>query len=407
MATLLARQLGIARSEVTVVSSDAVEWPDACLGVTLEGEMCAQVITPGYKIVLAAGGADYTYHTDQGASWYRLVAGPEVQVGTLIAEWRGVADNGACRQATFGTEGVAFSDCGGVMMRGRYVSAARFQTLGELADTYAPFQADVEMSTVDFAGTGTAMASPEEQAALARWLQTAAMEAAAGQSFGGMRYEGPAELGTDDTSRCAVLQLSSEEAQVWACDGTVTTLPLSASLAGAWTDLTDRFGSFVYETPQERLTFEGMGAQDEAMWHRALLAWARTTRAELATGQVSATSRTALSWQLGAVPDLPDVCAHLTVLDFGYAYGEQRNCASGDLIAAAEDWLEADEMQQFDRWLYAYAPFYAGENYLNGVGTAPLPDGEARALGTWAGELWMRLTGLPVLPGDPALEASD
>ncbi len=412
MAALLARQLGSDGSEVTVVSSEAVEWPDACLGVTLEGEMCAQVITPGYKVVLSANGNTYTYHTDQSGSWYRLVEGPEVQVGERIADWRGTADNGSCLQATFGADGVAFGACGGVQTAGHYVSAARLATLQEMAATYAPFQAETAAGTLDFAGTGTTTASTDEQATLARWAQTAAMEAVSGQSFAGMSYEGPAELGqaeldSADTSRCAILQINANETNVWECDGTVITAPLSENLAATWADMSDRFGSFVYETPSERLTFQGMGLLEDPAWQRALLAWARVTRAELATGQTSATARTAMSWQLGPVPDAPEVCGHLTVLDYGYAYAEQRACEGGALVSSTEDWLNQEEMQQFDAWLYAYAPLYVDDNYLNGVGQEQMPEGEASAVQAWAEALWLRLTGIPVVPADSASDSAN
>lgn len=402
MAALLARQLGIDSSEVTVVGSEAVEWPDSCLGAAMEDEMCAEVITPGYRITLAAGGETYTYHTDQNGSWYRLVEGPEVQAGERIAEWRGTADNGACLQATFGTDGIGFGACGGVQTAGRYVSEARKAALQEMAATYAPFEAETEAGMLDFAGTGDTDAGSEEQAALARWAQTAAMEAVAGQSFAGMRYEGPAELGTDDTSRCAVLQINADETQVWACDGRVVTAPLAAGLAATWTELGDRFGAFVYETPGERLTFEGMGRLTDPVWQRALLAWARITRAELASGQTSATARTALSWHLGPVPGAPDVCAHLTVLDYGYAYAEQRACGSGELVSMSEDWLDQAEMQPFDRWLYTFAPVYVDDNYLNGAGQELMPEEETGDLQRWAESVWGRLAGLPLAPADSA-----
>ena len=48
------------------------------------------------------------------------------------------------------------------------------------------------------------------------------------------------------------------------------------------------------------------------------------------SGATSASARTALSWNLGLVAYTPDVCAHLTVLDYGYVYAEQRACEGGD-----------------------------------------------------------------------------
>lgn len=63
-AEALAERLGVEPESVTVVSADYVEWPDACLGLAAPGQMCAQVITPGYRIALEAGGRSYLYHSD-------------------------------------------------------------------------------------------------------------------------------------------------------------------------------------------------------------------------------------------------------------------------------------------------------------------------------------------------------
>jgi len=42
-----------------------VEWSDASLGCPKPGFAYAQVITPGYRIVLTAGQQQYEYHTDK------------------------------------------------------------------------------------------------------------------------------------------------------------------------------------------------------------------------------------------------------------------------------------------------------------------------------------------------------
>lgn len=60
----LSSALGIPPDQIGVTSTEAVDWPDACLGVTQTGVMCAQVITPGFRIVLAVNGRPYEYHTD-------------------------------------------------------------------------------------------------------------------------------------------------------------------------------------------------------------------------------------------------------------------------------------------------------------------------------------------------------
>ena len=55
---------GISADEITLVTAEAVDWPDSSLGCPQPGMMYGQVITPGYKIVLEAGGVEYSFHTD-------------------------------------------------------------------------------------------------------------------------------------------------------------------------------------------------------------------------------------------------------------------------------------------------------------------------------------------------------
>lgn len=62
----LAQRLGIAATVVTVRSVESVDWPDASLGCPQPGMMYAQVITPGYRIVLEADGQRYEYHGSTG-----------------------------------------------------------------------------------------------------------------------------------------------------------------------------------------------------------------------------------------------------------------------------------------------------------------------------------------------------
>jgi len=62
---LLADKLNVKASEIKLVSLAPARWGDACLDLPGPDEMCAQVITDGYKVVLAVNGQNYTFHTDQ------------------------------------------------------------------------------------------------------------------------------------------------------------------------------------------------------------------------------------------------------------------------------------------------------------------------------------------------------
>jgi len=68
----LSQKLGIAEDQVSFVSAEPVEWTDSCLGLGGPAESCAQMITPGYNIILKAQGADHEVHTDESGSVVRI-----------------------------------------------------------------------------------------------------------------------------------------------------------------------------------------------------------------------------------------------------------------------------------------------------------------------------------------------
>ncbi len=67
----LAEQLGVAPEDITVVDSLDTDWPNACLGLAEEDEACAEIITPGYIVILEVDGQRYEYHTNSDGSSLR------------------------------------------------------------------------------------------------------------------------------------------------------------------------------------------------------------------------------------------------------------------------------------------------------------------------------------------------
>ncbi|MHB1293856.1 MAG: hypothetical protein ACYC4R_02565 [Anaerolineae bacterium] len=61
-ATDVALRMGVRASQVQVTRVEAIEFPDASLGIPEEGMVYAQVVTPGYAITLQVGGQTYVYH---------------------------------------------------------------------------------------------------------------------------------------------------------------------------------------------------------------------------------------------------------------------------------------------------------------------------------------------------------
>jgi hypothetical protein len=75
----LAKRLGGTEDQLGISQTvEQVEWPDACLGASSTDQMCAQVITPGYKVtfeVSKQGGKKYLYHTDKAEQF--IYIGPQ------------------------------------------------------------------------------------------------------------------------------------------------------------------------------------------------------------------------------------------------------------------------------------------------------------------------------------------
>jgi hypothetical protein len=99
----LAANLDLPESDISVVSSADVEFPDSCLGVAMPDIMCAQMVTPGRIIVLQAKGVQYEYHVTG--------EGDRIQPATLALIWKregGIA--GFCDSLTVFLSGEVYAN---------------------------------------------------------------------------------------------------------------------------------------------------------------------------------------------------------------------------------------------------------------------------------------------------------
>jgi len=62
----LANWLGISGGEIEVIEVEEVEWPDTSLGCPQPGMVYAQVIVPGWRVVMRVGDEVYEYHAGGG-----------------------------------------------------------------------------------------------------------------------------------------------------------------------------------------------------------------------------------------------------------------------------------------------------------------------------------------------------
>ena len=136
----LSKNLGLTPDQIKIVSTEAVDWPDSCLGVTVEGFACAQVVTPGFRVILEANGKQVEYHTNQD--------GTVVVPATVALTWSrsgGIA--GFCDNLTIYLSGeVQGSNCkGGEMVEkslSELLSPKEIATLNEWVSKYGEIKID-------------------------------------------------------------------------------------------------------------------------------------------------------------------------------------------------------------------------------------------------------------------------
>ena len=119
--TALSENTGLPVAEIKLVSTEAVEWPDGCLGVQEEGLACTQVIIPGFRVILEANSRQVEYRTNE--------EGTQIRPATAAMTWKregGIA--GFCDSMTVYLSGeVHASSCKG----GQYAEERLIDVLSE------------------------------------------------------------------------------------------------------------------------------------------------------------------------------------------------------------------------------------------------------------------------------------
>ena len=137
---------------------------------------CAQVVTPGFKVVQEAAGQRYEYHTDPTGGTVLLASAPQPEVKDAVVVWQ--KQDGVCETAQIGSQDVAFGACGGELMTGKFTSPERAAGLAYFVQTYASFTAETPAGKVNFTGQGAQQANPAEQRMIAEWAHLVFQEAA-------------------------------------------------------------------------------------------------------------------------------------------------------------------------------------------------------------------------------------
>jgi hypothetical protein len=186
-AAILARQalaaaLGLPHELlVSIIKVEAVEWPDSCLGVSSPDVMCAQVVTPGYRILLEANGRQYEYHTNETGSQIVPLQAQLPSMGNSAAVLTWQSQDEPCQSIEIDAQRVSYGACDSPLALAR-LSSVRLAELGQFQAAYASFQTDTPSGKIVFQGKGSLAPTPAQQRALAEWARLVLLEAQSGRS---------------------------------------------------------------------------------------------------------------------------------------------------------------------------------------------------------------------------------
>ena len=64
-------------STLRILEAEPQNWTDGCLGLAEPDELCTQVITPGWQVVVTDGRRNWIYRTDESGDLVKLEKSPQ------------------------------------------------------------------------------------------------------------------------------------------------------------------------------------------------------------------------------------------------------------------------------------------------------------------------------------------
>ncbi len=166
----LADLLSVNPASISVINVKPVDWPDSCLGVAIPGA-CAQVITPGYRVILIVSGQSYEFHTNQDGTQVipagRVTGQSEQPIITLTS----TNAQGVCEQVVVTSTGTGTGPCGSAPELKSFPGMQRSVELGIWQARYAAFEVVGKDGSLTFDGRGAQTAKLEEQRAMIAWTR--------------------------------------------------------------------------------------------------------------------------------------------------------------------------------------------------------------------------------------------
>jgi len=175
----LAAQLRISIEQIEITQVSRAEWPDSCLGLAADGEICSSVIMPGFAVSLRVDEQRYEFRSDESGRRIRVAAAPPAETGEPLLNWR---DSQSFTALIIGSDRTAYGLRGRPLLGLPPPLTDRIDQLVAFIGKYASFQARTAAGEVGFRGMGTTIASATEQRMIAEWAALVAPEVGQGMS---------------------------------------------------------------------------------------------------------------------------------------------------------------------------------------------------------------------------------
>jgi hypothetical protein len=331
-----ASQLDLELDAIEIIEMEEVEWPNACLGLPEPGEMCAEVITPGYRVVVEAEGEQYVYRTNLDGSVIRVENGLAMEESEQVA--------GVVRQMLMQQLQADFDE----------IEIVEIEEM-EWPDGCLGLPATNEMCILMITPGYRIVLEVDGDEYVYRTDQQGLvirLEAAPETRIGETVIEWTE---TDDTVICTTARIGTEGVAFGLCGGTLMGGHLAMpERAEDLEEFRSTYASFEADTPAGRLVFTGEGDEEATPAEQRMIAeWARLVNLEAGAGRSGASWGLVFAWNReGGIAGFAD---HVTV----YVTGEVYASDSGNEapVTLGQTRLDAEQLAQVYAWVDRLASF--------------------------------------------------
>lgn len=347
----LAGKLNLSADAVKITSVEQVEWPNGCLGIVTPGIMCTDMVVPGYKVMLEAGGKTYEYRTDlEGKAVKQAVdplavptekaptSGLDVPVNpadlppAVVKARETLAQQIQAKAADIQVDKIERVEwpngCLGVQMPGRMCT----QMIVPGYRVIFSYQGKQYEFHTDEAGGSIAMASaplPQTMDKVITWQQT-------------------------ENNACSRVEIGVQTSAFGPCSGQLQEAQIQPARLEELRTLLSTYAPFNANTPSGSVFFNGQGTQQATpAEQRSIAEWAKLVKMEAESGRSGAAWGLAFGWHREG--GIAGFCDDMGVYLSGWA--QPSSCKGSNPASKPAFRLNAGQLAQLYAWVDQYQNF--------------------------------------------------